>query len=103
MPNKKSAIKYLRKSGKTNEHNNLIKRNIKEIIKQGKKAIADGVVQDKAQELSHDLQKAIDKAVKSGILKVNTGNRKKSRFMNKLNKALKDSPAKQEETVEEKK
>lgn len=92
MPNKKAAIKYLKHSTKIYQSNNLVKRNIKEIIKRGKKAIADNTIHDKAQELSHDLQKAIDKAVKTGTLKLNAGNRKKSRFMNKLNAALKDAP-----------
>ncbi|MBT7552875.1 30S ribosomal protein S20 [bacterium] len=102
MPNKKSAIKYLRKSSKRNEHNSLIKRNIKELIKRGKKAIADGNIKEVAPELTHDLQKAIDKAVKSGILKANAGDRKKSRFMEKVNKALNAAPVKEEVSKEKK-
>ena len=100
MPNKKAAIKHLKQSTKKSAVNSLVKRNIKEIIKQGKKAIADGTINDKAKELAHSLQKAIDKAVKSGVLKANAGNRKKARFMDKVNKALKDAPAKTEPTEE---
>jgi len=102
MPNKKAAIKYLKKSSKRNEQSSLVKRNIKEIIKRGKKAIADNTIKDSAKEMSHDLQKAIDKAVKSGILKANTGNRKKSRFMDKMNKALNVSPEAKEDFTDKK-
>ena len=80
MPNKKAAMKHLRQTIKRTEVNSLIKRNIKEVIKKGKKAITDGSIKDKAKDLTHKLQKAVDKAVKSGALKQNTGNRKKSRF-----------------------
>ena len=87
MPNKKSAIKHLRQTEKRTSRNSLVKRNIKELIKQGKKAIADGSIKDKSGELTHSLQKAVDKAVKTGILKNNTGNRKKSRFADMVKKA----------------
>lgn len=93
MPNKKSAIKELRKTIKRTHHNSLIKRNIKEIIKKGKKVIEDGTIAEKAPALIKQLQKAIDKAVKSNILKVNTGNRHKSRFAKLIAKAKKTSQA----------
>ena len=102
MPNKKSAIKYLRKSSKRNEQSSLVKRNIKEVIKRGKKAIADDTIKDSAKEISHDLQKAIDKAVKSGIMKSNTGDRKKSRFMDKMYKALINTSEVKEEVADNK-
>ncbi|MBT6691695.1 30S ribosomal protein S20 [Candidatus Parcubacteria bacterium] len=80
MPNKKSAIKHLRQTEKLTKRNALVKRNIREIIKSGKKAISAGNIDKKSGELIHTLQKAVDKAVKSNIIKVNTGNRKKQRF-----------------------
>lgn len=89
MPNKKAAIKALRKNEKQQTFNSLVKRNIKEIVKKGKKAIADGTITDQAKDLGHKLQKSVDKAVKKGILKVNAGNRRKSRFMASINSALK--------------
>lgn len=73
-------MKHLRQTVKLTERNSLVKRNIKEIIKQGKKAVADGTIEKQAGQLTHSLQKAVDKAVKSGVLKLNTANRKKSRF-----------------------
>ena len=87
MPNKKSAIKHLRQTEKLTKRNALIKRNIKEIIKEGKKAVVAGNIDKKAGELTHTLQKAVDKAVKSNDIKVNTGNRKKQRFAGMIKKA----------------
>jgi small subunit ribosomal protein S20 len=105
MPNKKSAIKHLRQTEKRTSRNSLVKRNIKELIKQGKKAIADGSIKDKSGELTHSLQKAVDKAVKTGILKNNTGNRKKSRFADMVKKAgvAPKATVKKEAAKEEKK
>ena len=61
--------------------------NIKEIIKSGQKAVASGQIEKQAGELTYKLQKAADKAVKAGILKANTANRKKSRFAAMIKKA----------------
>jgi len=80
-------MKHLRQTVKHTEHNSLIKRNIKEIIKQGKKAVTAGTIDKQAGELTHKLQKTADKAVKSGVLKLNTANRKKSRFAEMIKKA----------------
>ena len=93
MPNKKAAIKHLRQTVKRTQRNFLVKKNIKDIIKKGEKDIDQGKINERAQELTHNLQKAVDKAVKSGILKSNTGNRKKSRFATRLKKAGVKIPA----------
>ena len=91
MPNKKAAIKDLRQTKKRTLRNSLVKRNIKEIIKKGQKAVAKG---DKVDDLSKQLQKAVDKAVKSNILNANTANRKKSRFAQMIKRS--SSTAKKE-------
>ena len=77
MPNKKAAIKDLKKSKKRSVRNSLVKRNIREIIKKGQRAVSQG---QPVGDLAKQLQKAVDKAIKSKILKPNAGNRKKSRF-----------------------
>lgn len=89
MPNKKAAIKELRKTIKRTHRNSLVKRNIKEIIKKGKKAIESGTIAEQYPALARALQKAIDKGIKSNILKANTGNRQKSRFAKMAAKAIK--------------
>ncbi len=79
----KSAKKANRQNIRRKERNNLKKNNIKKIIKEIKilglqKKTAD------AQKLLPSLYKSLDKAVKSGVIKKNTANRKKSRISRSL-------------------
>ena len=87
MPNKKSAIKELRKSKTRQQRNLVIKETIKTLTKKSRKAIEAGEKND--QELVANTLKAIDKAAQKGIFKKNTRDRKKSRLHTKLNKSLK--------------
>ena len=105
MPNRKAQIKHLKQTGKRTLRNSLVKRNIKEIIKQGTKAVAKGDIDKKAGELTHSLQKAVDKAVKTGAIKQGTGDRKKKRFakMVKVAGAKTDAVKPATEAKEEKK
>ena len=87
MPNTKSAKKELRKSSKRQIHNNKIKDNLKNLAKKSRKAIES---KDKAaKEMLDKTLKAFDKAVQKGIIKKNTGNRKKSRLSKKFNQTQK--------------
>lgn len=88
MPNKQAAIKHLRQTVKRSKKNASVKYSIKQLVKNSQKAIGDGSVKEKHQEIIKKFQKEVDKAVKAGIIKKNTGNRKKARFMKKLNTAL---------------
>ena len=85
MPNKKSAMKELRKSKKLSAYNKAIKENIKTLIKKSRKAI--DVKDAKAEELVAETHKALDKAAQRGVIKKNTKDRKKSRLHLKMNKA----------------
>jgi len=85
MPNKKSAIKALRQSKKKQLRNKAIKDNVKKLVKDSRKSI--DAKSGEAKDLVQQTIKAVDKAIQKGILKKNTGNRKKSRLMKKLNKA----------------
>ena len=87
MPNKKAAIKHLRQTKTRTMANILVKRRIKDLIKQSQRAISDGSIKEKGQALSHDFQKTVDKAAKKGVLKPNAANRKKSRFTKRINSA----------------
>ncbi|MFH1667740.1 MAG: 30S ribosomal protein S20 [Candidatus Komeilibacteria bacterium] len=79
MPVKKAAIKDLRRSQGKALVNLRTKRAIKDIAKNIEKAIhADQL--DKIDELAKKFQKTIDKAMKQGKMKKNTGARKKSRM-----------------------
>ncbi len=88
MPNKQASIKHLRQTVKRTKKNVAVKNSIKQLAKKNQKSIDDGSIKDNYQELIKKHQKAVDKAVKSGIIKKNTGNRKKARFMKKLNASL---------------
>lgn len=87
MANTKSAIKELRKSGRKQTYNKKIKDELKTLVKKTKKAIETG--DKKAEEMVKTAMKAIDKAKQKGIIKKNTGDRKKSRLHTKLNKTKK--------------
>ena len=85
MPVKKAAFKHLRQTEKRTLKNKKVKENIKFLTKKCDKAI-EAKVKEKAQELVKSIIKSIDKAIQQGILKKNTGARKKSRLMTKVNK-----------------
>jgi len=86
MPNLKSAIKELRKSGKKHARNLKIKKNVKKLVKQSVKAIS--AKDESAKDLIKQALKTIDKAAQKGIIKKNTRDRKKSRLQIKFNKAF---------------
>jgi small subunit ribosomal protein S20 len=87
MPNTKSAKKDLSRSIKRQAYNKRIKDNLKNAIKQSKKAL--DTKDKKAKELVDIAFKALDKAAQKGVIKTNTRDRKKSRLHRKLNETLK--------------
>lgn len=87
MPNKKSAQKELRKSIKRAAANSKVKDKINLLTKRTKKAISAG--EDVAKELLKETMIALDKAAKTGLIKKNTRDRKKSRLHKKLNATVK--------------
>ncbi|MCX6785846.1 MAG: 30S ribosomal protein S20 [Candidatus Komeilibacteria bacterium] len=87
MPNKLAAKKSLRQAKKLTLKNFQSKRQIKDLGKKIVKAAVAGEGQVKEQ-LSQ-FQKRVDKAVKSGWLKKNAGNRKKSRLLVQVRKLIK--------------
>lgn len=86
MPIKKAAIKDLRKSQKRAIRNEKNKKSIKLMIKKTLKAI-DNKNKEDIKKYSALAIKAIDKAIQKKILKKNTGARKKSFLMKKINKS----------------
>ena len=87
MPIKKAAMKALKQSKTRATRNANIKKNLRDLVKKSKT-----LVEKKEKEASVRVKeaiKAIDKAVQKKILKKNTGARKKSRLMKKLNSMVK--------------
>lgn len=83
MPIKKSAKKALRQSKKRRIRNLKKTKEMKDAIKKIVK-LANEKKTDEAKKILPLAYKAIDKAVKTGILKKNAGGRKKSRLMKLL-------------------
>ena len=87
MPNIKSAQKRMRQNTSRYRENLNAKRAMRQAIKDSYDAIATGQ-QQQAREHAKTAQKAIDKAVKKGVIKKNTAARKKSRLNRQLEQAF---------------
>lgn len=77
MPITKGAKKALRASKRKRLFNIVRKESVADVTKKIRKALASGK-KDEAAKLLPLAQKAIDKAVKRGVLKKNTAARKKA-------------------------
>ena len=83
MPITQSAKKALRSSKKKKVFNLRRSNEMRDLIKQYKKLIAENK-REEANKIMPMVQKAIDKASKRGIIKKNNANRKKSRLAKKV-------------------
>ncbi len=79
MPHKKSTIKRLRQDKKINERNRSIKAAMSTAVKKARAAAPEERDAVYAKAVS-----AIDKAIKVGVLKKESGSRKKSRLAKEL-------------------
>lgn len=79
MPIIKSAKKALRGSKRKRVFNLVKKDQVNKTVKQFKKLIADKNTKE-AEKMFPKVQKVLDKATKTGLLKKNTSSRKKSRL-----------------------
>ncbi len=86
MPITKSAKKALRGSQRKKSFNTAKKEKVNKTLKNIKKLVADKKVKD-AKEYMKEVQKILDKAAKTGLIKKNTAARKKSRIAAMLKKA----------------
>jgi small subunit ribosomal protein S20 len=77
MPNIKSAEKRVKTCGRKKEENIKVRGAMRKATKKA----------TEAKETINNAFKAIDKALKKGIIKKNTAARKKSRLAKKVNKA----------------
>lgn len=79
MPITKSAQKARRQSEKRRIQNSRKKREIKNLIKEVKNLISQKKIEE-AKNFLPKVYKALDKAVKTGLIKKNTSSRRKSRI-----------------------
>lgn len=85
MPITKSAKKALRNSGRKRVFNLRKKDSVSKAIKK-LKVFIDKKDSKGAREYMNEVQKTIDKSIKTGLLKKNTGSRKKSRLSKMIKK-----------------
>jgi len=85
MPNTKSAKKYMRITATNTSRNNASKRDFRIAIKKTLELVKENKL-DEAKKVFLVAQKALDKAVKKGVIKKNTAARRKSRLAKKLKK-----------------
>ncbi|MDE2027640.1 MAG: 30S ribosomal protein S20 [Candidatus Omnitrophica bacterium] len=78
MPQRRNAIKDLRKNRTRHLHNQQIKTDLKKAVKQFMTAATDKKAE--AKDLLKTLYKKLDKAAKRGIMHKNTAAHRKSRF-----------------------
>ena len=86
MPITSSAKKALRASKRKHVFNRQRKDAVADVVKRIKKFVADKNTAEAVKLLS-EAYKAIDKAVKTDLLKSNTASRKKSRLSRLINKS----------------
>jgi len=82
MPQRRTAIKDLRKSHTKHLHNLQIKTDLKKTVKKFVTAAAEK--KDDAKQLLKEIYKKFDKAAKRGICHKKTAARRKSRFARSL-------------------
>lgn len=85
MPITKSAKKSIKQSLRRKKGNIKKKNNIKSLTKEIRSLVSQNKIEE-AKKLLPQIYKAIDKAVKVGIIKKNTAARKKSRITVSTNK-----------------
>ncbi len=86
MPITQSAKKALRNSKRKRGFNIAKKELLNKAVKKVKKLVSEKKNKE-AMALMPEVQKIIDKSVKTGLLKKNTGARKKSRIVSMIKKA----------------
>ena len=84
MPIIKSQIKSLRQDLKRKKRNVVKKNKIKDLLKEVKNLVSLKK-QEEAKKLLPQIYKALDKAVKTNVIKKNTASRKKSRITKLVN------------------
>lgn len=83
MPNRKSALKDLRKNQKRHQRNKSVKSEIKTLDKKFDALVKDNKL-DEAKKLQKKLASKFNKAASKKIVHRNTAKRKISRMMKKL-------------------
>lgn len=85
MPNTKSAARRMRNSARKHARNTIVRTQLKTVVKKFRASVE--AKQDTSLAALRTAISALDKAVKKGVIKRATANRKKSRLALALNRA----------------
>ena len=85
MPNTKSSARRMRNSARKQAVNNIVRTQVKTVVKKFRTSIAEKL--DTSPAALRAAISGLDKAVKKGVIKRATADRKKSRLAIALNKA----------------
>lgn len=85
MPNTKSAARRMRNSARKQARNNIVRTQLKTAVKKFRASVE--TKQDNSPAALRAAISTLDKAVKKGVIKRGTADRKKSRLAIALNKA----------------
>lgn len=85
MPITKSAKKAQRQTIARTEKNRVVKKEMRDVVRQFERFIETGK-KDEALKLLSSAYKKLDKAAKKGVISKNTASRKKSRLYSSLKK-----------------
>ncbi|MCP6719271.1 MAG: 30S ribosomal protein S20 [Patescibacteria group bacterium] len=88
MPITKSAKKALRQSKKRRVKNIRKTRKMRELLKKVKVLVSEKKTKE-AKEVLPQIYKVLDKGAKTGLIKKNTADRRKSRMTKLINRAVK--------------
>jgi len=86
LANTKSAIKNIRRSERRRRINQVYRSRARTYIKKTRKLIEEGRL-DEAEMMVRKAVSALDKAAQKGVIHKNNAARRKSRLMQRLNKA----------------
>jgi small subunit ribosomal protein S20 len=86
LANIKSAQKRWRQNIKRRARNRMLRSATRSYVRDARSAIEDGEVQESAEAVRQAIS-ALDKAVSKGIIHRNNAARRKSRLMQRVNKA----------------
>lgn len=83
MANIKSQIKRIKTNEKARQRNKAVKSSLKTAIRKAREAVAAGDTQ-KAEELTREASRKLDKAVSKGVIHKNQAANKKSALASRL-------------------
>mgnify|MGYP001601469627 CR=1 FL=1 len=84
MPNRPSSLRDLRRSRRHSQRNRLVREQLSYLLRQSRQRIAKGDAAARTAVVA--VTRALDRAVRAGVVKAGTAARYKSRLMRRINR-----------------